>query len=78
MPPQSHRRTDLAMKELISQLVSQADLSEGQAAKVAQVVRGFLSSKLPEVLRGPVDSALTGEAVDSAVDQAKGLLGKLF
>ncbi|MET0791480.1 MAG: hypothetical protein ABW061_08155 [Polyangiaceae bacterium] len=66
------------MKELISQLVAQADLSEGQAAKVAEVVRGFLASKLPEVLRGPVDSALTGENVDSAVDQAKGLLGKLF
>jgi hypothetical protein len=66
------------MKELISQLVSKADISEAQAAKVAEVVRGFLASKLPEMLRGPVDSALTGEAVDNAVDQAKGLLGKLF
>ena len=66
------------MKELINQLVSQADISEAQAAKVAEVVRGFLASKLPEMLRGPVDSALTGEAVDSAVDQAKGLLGTLF
>ena len=66
------------MKELITQLVSQADISEAQAAKVAEVVRGFLASKLPEMLRGPVDIALTGEAVDSAVDQAKGLLGKLF
>jgi hypothetical protein len=66
------------MKALISQLVSQADLSEAQAAKVAEVVRGFLASRLPEMLRGPVESALTGENVDSAVDQAKGLLGKLF
>ena len=66
------------MKELISQLVAKADLSEAQATQVADVVRGFLSSKLPEMLRGPVDSALTGETVDSAVDQAKGLLGKLF
>ena len=66
------------MKELISQLVAKADLSEAQASQVADVVRGFLSSKLPEMLRGPVDSALTGENVDSAVDQAKGLLGKLF
>jgi hypothetical protein len=66
------------MKELISQLVSKADLSEDQAAKVAEVVRSFLTSRLPEVLRGPVESALTGENVDSAVDQAKGLLGKLF
>jgi hypothetical protein len=66
------------MKELISQLVAKADLSEAQAAKVAEVVKGFLSNKLPEALRAPVESALTGDAVDSAVDQAKGLLGKLF
>jgi len=66
------------MKELISQLVSKADLSEGQAAKVAEVVRGFLASRLPEALRGPVESALTGENVDGALDQAKGLIGKLF
>jgi len=66
------------MKELISELVAKADISEAQAAKVAEVVRSFLASKLPEVLRGPVDSALTGQAVDDALDQAKGLLGKLF
>lgn len=66
------------MKELISQLVSKADLNEAQAAKVADVVRGFLSSKLPDSLRSVVDGALTGENVDNAVDQAKGLLGKLF
>jgi len=66
------------MKELISQLVSKADLSEAQASKVADVVRGFLSSKLPDSLRSIVDGALTGENVDNAVDQAKGLLGKLF
>jgi hypothetical protein len=66
------------MKELISQLVAKADLNETQAAKVAEVVRGFLASKLPDALRGPVESALTGQAVGSAVDQAKGLMGKLF
>lgn len=66
------------MKQLISQLVAQADLSEAQAAKVAEVVRGFLASKLPEALRGPVEGALTGENVDSALDQARGLVGKLF
>lgn len=66
------------MKELISQLVAKADLDEAQATKVAEVVRGFLSSRLPEDLRGPVEGALTGHAVDNAVDQAKGLIGKLF
>jgi hypothetical protein len=67
-----------AMKDLISQLVTKADLDETQAAKVAEVVRGFLASKLPDALRAPVESALTGQNVDNAVDQAKGLLGKLF
>ncbi|HEY6081534.1 MAG TPA: hypothetical protein VIW29_22120 [Polyangiaceae bacterium] len=66
------------MKDLIAQLVSQADLSESQANKVAEVVRGFLAAKLPDALRGPVESALTGESVDGAVDQAKAMLGKLF
>ena len=66
------------MNQLITELVAKADLNEGQAAKVAEVVRGFLASKLPEALRGPVEGALTGQAVDSAVDQAKGMLGKLF
>jgi hypothetical protein len=48
------------MKELISELVSKADLSEAQASKVAEVVRNFIASKLPDALRGPVESALTG------------------
>lgn len=67
------------MKELVQKLVSQADLSEAQAAKVAEVVRSFLSDKLPAPLREPVEAALNGEAVDSAFDRAaKGLMGKLF
>jgi hypothetical protein len=63
------------MKELISHLVSQADLTEEQASRVAEVVRGFLKEKLPEALRGPVDSFLTGQQVDNLVEQAKNLLG---
>lgn len=66
------------MTELVTRLVSQANLSEDQAKKVAEVVRGFLADKLPEPLRGPVERALTGENVGSAFDQAKGMLGKLF
>jgi hypothetical protein len=67
------------MKELISQLVARADLSEAQAAKVAEVVKDFLATKLPSGLRGPVESALTGQAVDGAFDSVmKGIAGKLF
>ena len=66
------------MKELVSRLVVQADLSEEQANKVAEVVRGFLQEKLPESIQGPVMGALTGDNVDSAADAVKGALGKLF
>jgi hypothetical protein len=63
------------MKALIAELVQKADLSDAQATKVAEVVRGFIGSKLPDAIRGPVEAALTGEKVDDAVDQAKNLLG---
>jgi hypothetical protein len=66
------------MTELITRLISQANLSEGQAKQVADVVRGFLAEKLPEPLKGPVEAALTGANVASALDQVKGLAGKLF
>ena len=66
------------MKALIQELVSKADLSEDQASKVATVVRGFLVAKLPESLHGPLESVLTGERVDDAVDIAKNLVGGLF
>jgi hypothetical protein len=67
------------MKALIQELVSRADLDPAQAEKVANVVKSFLATKLPEPLRGPVESVLTGTAVEGAFDSAvKGLMGKLF
>jgi hypothetical protein len=66
------------MQELIGQLVAKADLSPEQANKVADVVKGFLEERLPDAVKGPVMGALSGENVDSAVDQAKDMLGKLF
>jgi hypothetical protein len=63
------------MKALIAELVQKADLSDAQATKVAEVVRGFIGSRLPDAIRGPVEAALTGERVDDAVGQAKNLLG---
>ena len=42
------------MKALVQELVAKADLNEAQANKVAEVVRGFLVERLPEVARGPV------------------------
>lgn len=66
------------MKALIGELVQKADLSEEQAAKVANVVREFILSKAPEALHGTIESALTGERIDSAFDAAKNALGGLF
>ena len=63
------------MKALITELVQKADLSEAQAQKAAEIVRGFIASRLPDALRGPVESALTGERVDDALEKAKGMLG---
>lgn len=66
------------MKEMIRTLIEKADLDEAQAAKVAEVVRGFLKDKLPDAMEGPVLAALSGDNVDDAVGKAKGMLGKLF
>lgn len=63
------------MKELISNLVQHANLSESQASAAADVVRRFLENKLPDAVKGPVLAVLTGEQVDGAVDKARELLG---
>jgi hypothetical protein len=66
------------MKALVQELVAKADLSDAQADKVAGVVRDFLVARLPDAVRGPVESVLTGDRVDDAFDVAKGLLGGLL
>jgi hypothetical protein len=66
------------MKEMISTLVSKADLSPEQAEKVAGVVRQFLKDKLPDAMEGPVLAALSGDNVEAAVGKAKDMFSKLF
>lgn len=66
------------MKELIQRLVSQADLTEAQAEKVAQVVKSFLIDKLPDSIEGTVLGAISGERVDGAADLLKGAIGSFF
>lgn len=66
------------MNAIIQTLVSKADLSEEQAAKVAEVLRNFLGERLPDVIREPVMSALSGENVDSGADMLTGAIGNLF
>ncbi len=66
------------MKELIAQLIEKANLTEEQAGQAAAVVKNFLADRLPEAIRGPVESALTGEGIMGVADKAKGMLGGLF
>lgn len=63
------------MKALIQELITKADLNDEQANRVAGVVREFLVARAPEALRGPIESVLTGERLDDALDAAKSLLG---
>jgi hypothetical protein len=66
------------MKELVQRLIAQADLSEAQAEKVAQVVRDFLIEKLPDSIEGPVLNAISGKNVDGAADLLRGAIGGFF
>lgn len=67
------------MKELITNLISQADIDEATALKVIGIVKDFLDDKLPS----PIDKqvvkvleGLDGDQVDDALDTVKGLFGK--
>lgn len=66
------------MKELIGQLIEKANLTEEQANQAVSVIKNFLGDRLPDVIRGPVEAALTGERVQDVTDQAKDMLGGLF
>jgi hypothetical protein len=69
---------EVAMKELIAQLIEKANLTEEQANQAVAVVKNFIGDRVPEALRGTIESALTGEALKGAADKAKDALGGLF
>lgn len=67
------------MKDLIANLVSQADIDEATALKVIGVVKDFLDDKLPSPIDKQVVKVLEGvdgDQVDDALDAVKGLFGK--
>jgi hypothetical protein len=67
------------MKELIGNLVKQADIDESTAEKVLDVVKDFLGDKLPGPMASQVTNILDGvdgEQVSDALDSVKGLFGK--
>lgn len=57
--------------------MNQADLDEQAAKKVIDVVKSYLSDKLPEAIEEPVINALDGLDIDDAGDML-GKLGGLF
>ncbi len=69
------------MDEFINVLVEKTGISEEKAREVADVVIEFLKSKLPEPLRGQVESLISGGeggGLGSVVQGITGVLGGLF
>jgi hypothetical protein len=68
------------MEELKNQIVAKLGLDPSQAQSTIEMVLNFVKDKLPENLRGMVDSALSGnsEGGSDVVDQAKNMLGGFF
>ncbi|MFL5731217.1 MAG: hypothetical protein ACJ75J_17140 [Cytophagaceae bacterium] len=51
------------MQELIKQISEKTGISPEQAKAAAESVKSYLTSKLPESLHGPLNSALDGAKV---------------
>lgn len=67
------------MEELILKLVEQAEIDDATAEKVIEVVKEFLSDKLPSPIDKTVEKYLDGvdgDDLGDALDIAKGLFGK--
>ncbi len=65
------------MNELKQQLIDKLGLDEGVSQQAIDMVLGFVKEKLPENMRGMVDSALAGNMpnTDDLLNKAKGLFG---
>ena len=71
------------MQQLISKLVSQADLTEEQAKQAIDVFIGVIDDRLPDAMVNPVVEALKGNddaasQLEAAADGALGKLGGMF
>ncbi|MCA0380672.1 MAG: hypothetical protein LCH58_00810 [Bacteroidetes bacterium] len=64
------------MTELINKLVSEAGLSNEQAAKTIDVIKGFVSEKFP-MLAGAVENVLGASAAPAAAKEEGSLLDKI-
>jgi hypothetical protein len=66
------------MKELMQNLMNKANLNETQATRTVDVVRNFLSEKLPAQIREPVLRAIGGTKTEGMPGAAQGATGKMF
>ncbi|WP_416439956.1 hypothetical protein [Phnomibacter sp. MR] len=64
------------MTELINKLVAEAGLSNEQAAKTIDVIKGFVSEKFP-MLAGAVENVLGASAAPAAAKEEGSLLDKI-
>lgn len=64
------------MTELINKLVAEAGLSNEQAAKTIDVIKGFVSEKFP-MLAGAVENVLGASATPAAAKEEGSLLDKI-
>jgi hypothetical protein len=66
------------MDELVNAIVQRTGLPADQARGAAEAAVDFIKARLPEAMRGYVDTALNSGMIDDVANQAGGMLGGLF
>ncbi len=63
------------MKDLVEKLKAEANLTEEQAVKAIQTIKGFIQTKLPPMMHGVIDNFLGDNKGDDWMDKAKDAAG---
>jgi hypothetical protein len=66
------------MEDLVKQISERTGLPADQARAAAQTAIDFIKAKLPESVRGYIDTALNSGMTDDVINQASSMLGGLF
>ena len=66
------------MDELVKVISERTGLPADQARGAAETAIDFIKGRLPEAMRGYVDTALNSGMIDDVAGQAGGMLGGLF
>ena len=75
-PPIGNQEKRYPMTELINKLVAEAGLTNEQATKTIDVIKGFVSEKFP-MLAGAVENVLGASAAPAAAKEEGSLLDKI-